>query len=155
VSAGGVSGAQPVIARWCAVALLVTADGRYLMQQRDDKPGVFLPGHWGLVGGSVDPGEGAEAALRRELREELEFSAHGVQPFTEMTVLLPLATPRWDRMSFFAVPIIESDIAGMVQHEGQGKALFTADLLTREPRVAPWDLAAVLMHARRSRLFTR
>jgi 8-oxo-dGTP pyrophosphatase MutT (NUDIX family) len=42
---------------------------------RDDIPGVFYPGFWGCFGGAVAPGEEPLAALRRELREELEFEA--------------------------------------------------------------------------------
>jgi hypothetical protein len=70
-----------------------------------------------------------------------------------MTVLLPLAPPRRDRMSFFVVPVTAAEIAAMVQHEGAGKRLFAPQELAAEPRVAPWDLAAVLMHARGKTLF--
>jgi 8-oxo-dGTP pyrophosphatase MutT (NUDIX family) len=143
----------PDIARWCAAALLVTADGRYLMQLRDDKPTILLPGHWALFGGTVDAGETAAAAMRRELIEELEFAAADITAFSEMIVELPFAAPRFDRMSFFAVPITERQEQAMVQHEGAGRRLFKPETLAREPRVAPWDLAAVLMHARQRSLF--
>lgn len=143
----------PAIARWCAAALIATSDGRYLMQQRDDIPTILLPGHWGLFGGSVEPGESAEQALRRELFEELEYRAREVRFFTEMLVGLPFAQPRTDRMSFFTVPIEAAEISGMVLHEGAALRLFTAEALAAEPRVAPWDLAVVLMHARRAVLF--
>jgi len=43
----------------------------------------------------------------------------------------------------------------MVQHEGADKRLFETEALAREKRVAPWDLAAVLMHAREAALFGR
>jgi 8-oxo-dGTP pyrophosphatase MutT (NUDIX family) len=145
----------PEIARWCAAALLVTPDGRYLMQLRDDKPTILLPGHWALFGGTVDAGETAATAMRRELIEELEFAAAEITAFSEMTVELPFAPPRFDRMSFFAVPITERAEQAMVQHEGAGRRLFVPEELAREPRVAPWDLAAVLMHARRRSLFDR
>jgi 8-oxo-dGTP pyrophosphatase MutT (NUDIX family) len=145
----------PDIARWCAAALLVAPDGRYLMQLRDDKPTILLPGHWALFGGTVDAGETAAAAMRRELIEELEFAAAETTAFSEMVVELPFAPPRFDRMSFFAVPITERQEQAMVQHEGAGRRLFTPEDLVREPRVAPWDLAAVLMHARRRSLFGR
>ena len=141
------------LARWCAAALLTTPDGRYLMQLRDAKPDILLPDHWALFGGTVDPGESGEAAMRRELVEELEFRAPRIEPFVEMVVELPLAPPRHDRMSFFLVPVEESDIVRMVQHEGAGKRLFRPEELALERRVAPWDLAAVLMHARRGALF--
>jgi 8-oxo-dGTP pyrophosphatase MutT (NUDIX family) len=145
--------ASPPIARWCAAALLVAPDGRYLMQLRDDKPSILLPDHWALFGGTVDAGETADVAMRRELVEELEFAAREVRAFSEMIVELPFAPPRFDRMSFFIVPITEGDEQAMVQHEGAGRRLFRAEDLARETRVAPWDLAAVLMHARRRNLF--
>jgi 8-oxo-dGTP pyrophosphatase MutT (NUDIX family) len=144
----------PVVGRWCAAALLV-CDGRYLMQLRDPDPGILLPDHWSLFGGTVDPGEDAEVAIVRELVEELEFRPRQVEKFTEMTILLPFATPRLDRMSMFVAPFDETELAAMVQHEGAGKRLFTPEALAQEPRVAPWDLAAVLMHARRPALFGR
>ena len=147
--------APPDIARWCAAALLVTPDGRYLMQLRDDKPTILLPGHWALFGGTVDAGETAAAAMRRELGEELELAAPEIAPFSEMVVELPFVPPRFDRMSFFVVPITEREERAMVQHEGAGRRLFTPEALAAEPRVAPWDLAAVLMHARRRNLFHR
>ncbi len=147
--------AAPEIARWCAAALLGTPDGRYLMQLRDDKPAILLPGHWALFGGTIDPGETAAAAMRRELVEELEFHAPVIDAFSEMVVELPLAPSRVDRMSFFAVPITLADEAAMVQHEGAGRRLFSPAALAAEARVAPWDLAVVLMHARRKLLFGR
>ena len=55
-------------------ALIVTPDGRYLMQLRDNKPGLTLRDHWGLFGGEIEPGENREAALRREIQEELDHS---------------------------------------------------------------------------------
>ncbi|MHA3841082.1 (deoxy)nucleoside triphosphate pyrophosphohydrolase [Sphingomonas aestuarii] len=50
-------------------AALIDGDGRVLVQQRPpDKP---MAGLWEFPGGKVDPGETPEAALRRELDEEL------------------------------------------------------------------------------------
>ena len=51
-----------------AVAL-VDADGRILVQQRP--PDRAMAGLWEFPGGKVEPGETPEAALIRELREEL------------------------------------------------------------------------------------
>lgn len=50
-------------------AALVDADGRVLLQQRP--PGKAMAGLWEFPGGKVEPGERPEAALIRELREEL------------------------------------------------------------------------------------
>jgi 8-oxo-dGTP pyrophosphatase MutT (NUDIX family) len=142
------------VGRWCAAALLATADGRYVMQRRDDRPGLLLPDHWACFGGAVDPGEDGPAAMRRELREELELEAREVTLFTEITMRLPLPRgPRWDRMTFFLVPVADDEIARMVVHEGQGKRVFTPEALVLEAKVAPWDLCAILAHARERCLF--
>ena len=145
--------AAQAIARWCVAALLVTPDGRYLMQLRDNKPTIIIPDHWALFGGSIDAGESAEAALRRELVEELEYRARDIVFFTELVIGLPFAAPRTDRMSFYTVPIEAHEVPAMVLHEGADRRLFTAEGLAAETRVAPWDLAVVLMHAHRRALF--
>ncbi len=48
---------------------------KLLMQLRDPIPGIAYPGHWGLFGGHLEPGESPEAALRRELIEEIGYEA--------------------------------------------------------------------------------
>lgn len=55
-----------------AIAILYQGD-RVLMQLRDDTPGIVYPGHWGFFGGHLEPGETPEAALRRELQEEIGY----------------------------------------------------------------------------------
>jgi 8-oxo-dGTP diphosphatase len=50
-------------------AALVDGDRRVLLQQR--APGRAMAGLWEFPGGKVEPGESPEAALARELDEEL------------------------------------------------------------------------------------
>ena len=65
-----------------AAVVLVDADGRVLLAQRPD--GKSMAGLWEFPGGKVDPGETPEAALIRELREELgiDVAASCLAPFT-------------------------------------------------------------------------
>ena len=56
-----------------AVALL-DADNRVLLAQRPE--GKSMAGLWEFPGGKVDPGETPEAALIRELDEELGIDTH-------------------------------------------------------------------------------
>ena len=52
------------------VAAVIVRGGRYLITRR--QKGVHLEGYWEFPGGKVDPGESDEAALVREIREELD-----------------------------------------------------------------------------------
>jgi 8-oxo-dGTP diphosphatase len=63
-------------------AALVDGDGRVLLQQR--REGRAMAGLWEFPGGKIEPGETPEAALVRELREEL-----GIE--TEQACLAPAA----------------------------------------------------------------
>lgn len=47
---------------------------RFLMQLRDDIPGIVYPGCWGLFGGYLEPGETPEAGLKREVEEEINYT---------------------------------------------------------------------------------
>lgn len=55
-------------------AALVDADGRVLLQQRP--PGKAMAGLWEFPGGKVETHETPEAALIRELEEELGIRTH-------------------------------------------------------------------------------
>jgi 8-oxo-dGTP pyrophosphatase MutT (NUDIX family) len=135
-------------------ALLYTPDGRYLMQHRDRAPGNRFPGWWCCFGGGIAAGETPVAALRRELREEIGFEAGEWRQFTELTVALPFAEPCLERILYFTVALPGDGINGLRLGEGAAMALWRPEALAREERVVPWDLAAVLMHARRTALFS-
>ncbi|WP_310498054.1 8-oxo-dGTP diphosphatase MutT [Sandarakinorhabdus sp.] len=61
-------------------AALVGGDGRVLLAQRP--PGKSLAGLWEFPGGKLEPGETPEAALVRELAEELGITAPALRPFS-------------------------------------------------------------------------
>ena len=55
------------------VAALIVKDGQVLICQRTSQQ--TMPLKWEFPGGKIEPGEGEEAALRRELEEELGINA--------------------------------------------------------------------------------
>ena len=55
-----------------AMAILYRED-KFLMQLRDDIPGILYPGCWGLFGGHLEPGETPEMGVKREVKEEINY----------------------------------------------------------------------------------
>lgn len=65
--------------RYTHVVLL--ADGLYVLQHRDDKPGIAAPGVWALFGGRVEDDETPQQAAVREVGEELCVAVDRCEPF--------------------------------------------------------------------------
>ncbi|MCU0515571.1 MAG: NUDIX hydrolase [Oscillatoria sp. Prado101] len=56
-----------------AIAILYR-DGKFLLQLRDNIPGIIYPGCWGFFGGHMEPDETPEVAVKRELLEEIGYA---------------------------------------------------------------------------------
>ena len=55
-----------------AIAILYQ-DNNFLMQLRDNIPGILYPGYWGLFGGHMEIGESPREAVQREVLEEINY----------------------------------------------------------------------------------
>jgi 8-oxo-dGTP diphosphatase len=75
-----------------AVGVLIDAAGNFLLTSRP--PGKVYAGYWEFPGGKVEPGESIEAALRRELHEELGITIGPVLPWQVELVDYPHALVR-------------------------------------------------------------
>ena len=119
---------QPVVL--VVAVALVDADGRVLIAQRPE--GKALAGLWEFPGGKLEPGERPEAALIRELHEEigiivqeaclapLTFASHAYEDFH---LLMPLyICRRWEGLA--------------VAREGQNLAWVRASKLRDYPMPA-------------------
>ena len=94
-----------------AVGVLLRADGAFLLTSRP--PGKVYAGYWEFPGGKVEPGETVEAALRRELQEEIGIHIGAVEPWRVERVDYPHALVR---LNFCKV----REWTGELQmHEGQ------------------------------------
>ena len=79
------------------VCALIERDGLILMAQRP--PHKHLGLKWEFPGGKIEPGETAEAALHREIREELDCAI-------EITHALPRCTHAYEKVTIEMIPFV-------------------------------------------------
>src|SRR5512138_2308085 len=109
-------------ARRLVVAALVREGGRILMSRR--RSDQAMPNLWEFPGGKVEPGEHPEAALVRELREEVGC---GIEVAAIHEVVFH-AYPEFDLyMLVYASRIVE----------GRPRALDVAEVAWIEPKALP------------------
>jgi 8-oxo-dGTP diphosphatase len=97
-----------------AVGVLIRPDGDFLLTSRP--PGKVYEGYWEFPGGKLEQGESVEAALRRELQEEVGVTIGAVHPWKVEMVDYPHALVRLNFCKVF-------DWSGELQmHEGQSYA---------------------------------
>ena len=85
---GGVD--RPVVE--VAVGVLLRPDGQFLLTSRP--PGKVYEGYWEFPGGKLEAGETVEAALRRELQEEIGVTIGPAHPWRVELVDYPHALVR-------------------------------------------------------------
>jgi 8-oxo-dGTP pyrophosphatase MutT (NUDIX family) len=143
---------QPKLRPGAAVAALIElTDGRYVLQLRDARPDIFFPDHWGCFGGAIDCGETPEAALVRELDEELglKLVESAVSRFTRFSHDFGFAGLGTIDRIYFHLPL--PDMAGLRLGEGAGIAAFEAKEALRDLRMVPYDSFALWIHHNRGR----
>ena len=83
-----------------AVGVLIDGEGRFLLTSRP--AGKVYAGHWEFPGGKLESGETVDAALRRELVEELGITIGAAQPWKVEIVDYPHARVRLHFCKVFA-----------------------------------------------------
>lgn len=106
-SAASVGGRQPDRIVRVAAAVIVRAGGDVLLAQRP--PGKAYAGYWEFPGGKLEPGECAEAALCRELHEELGITVRESSPWLVQEFVYPHAHVELD---FFRVRAWDGEFVG-------------------------------------------
>lgn len=97
---------------------MIERQGRYLLRRR--QPGTHLENLWEFPGGKVEPGESWEAALARELAEEIGVRAEPSRLILEKSFEYPERTVR---IRFYSV---ELDPAGEPRSPGPEAPLLWA-----------------------------
>jgi len=97
-----------------AVGVLIRPDGDFLLTSRP--PGKVYEGYWEFPGGKLEQGESVEAALRRELQEEIGVTIGPAHPWKVEMVDYPHALVRLNFCKVY-------EWTGELQmHEGQSFA---------------------------------
>ena len=128
-----------------AAAALIVVERQYLLQLRDQLPGIYYPGHWGLFGGACEGSETPEDALHREMQEELGLAVSKVRHVTDFT--FTFGNSGAITRHYFEVPIAASQLDSLVLGEGSGMRTFPATEILNMPRVVPYDSFALWLHA--------
>ncbi len=92
------------------VAAILVRDGRILVCQR--RGDAAHPLKWEFPGGKVEPGEELTAALKRELREELQIEANIGREFARYPFAYPGKVPI--ELVFFLVTQFRREITNQV-----------------------------------------
>jgi 8-oxo-dGTP pyrophosphatase MutT (NUDIX family) len=101
-----------------AIAILYQKN-KFLMQLRDNIPGILYPGYWGLFGGHIEPGETPDVAVKREILEEIGYI---LPPFVQFGCY---RDERIVRHVFHAPLLVE--LNQLVLNEGWDMGLFTVE----------------------------
>lgn len=119
-----------------AAVALIDPDGRVLLAQRP--PGKSMAGLWEFPGGKVEPGETPEAALIRELEEEL-----GIQTWDSCLAPITFASHAYESFHLLMPVFACRKWRGIVQpREGQQLAWVRANDLRNYP-MPPADIPLI------------
>lgn len=107
---------------------------KLIMIQRDDKPGVPLPGMWDLPGGANENDETPMECVVREVREELGVTLDPASVIWQKTypaILHP------DKVAYFMVAKLTKEQFEAIEfgNEGKGWRLTTIGELMTDPQV--------------------
>jgi 8-oxo-dGTP diphosphatase len=135
--------------REVASAILIDTFGRFLLQQRDNIPGIYQPGKVGLFGGHREGNETYLQCVIREVREEVGFAL----PPGSFEFLTSYEGSDFDvieggtiHAEFFVVRDVQVD--SRVVTEGSLLVVRREELIDIEPKLAPSALFAIkaLLH---------
>ena len=93
--------------RWrvIVVGVIQNAAGEYLICRKPKNRGVF-PGQWALPGGGIEPGERMEAALRREIQEEVGIQVFDIRPLLFRDGQYPKLYPDGSREDVYMIFLV-------------------------------------------------
>lgn len=117
-----------------AEILLLQEDGSFILQVRDDKPGITNPGLWSTFGGKIESGEEPIDAAVRELSEETNLTLRkaDLQFYRKCIKTKEEHGEDWEVYYFFAKPV---STEGLEVYEGQGYTILSGPEMLKHAKV--------------------
>ena len=124
---------------------VILVDGAYVLQLRDNIPGIAYPGMWSLFGGALEPDENPEEGLRREILEELGVTLGVCRPLWQVERFSEF----WRQPSRYWVFVVDAtrEWPSHILREGKAARLFQFEDLPQE--IVPLAGEAIQHHARK------
>jgi nucleoside triphosphatase len=91
--------------RVIVVGVIQNSRDEYLICRKPTSRGVF-PGQWALPGGGIEPGERMEAALRREVQEEVGLEISAIRPLLFKDGQYPKLFPDGSRKLIYMIFLV-------------------------------------------------
>jgi 8-oxo-dGTP pyrophosphatase MutT (NUDIX family) len=134
------------VSRRDGVAAILRVGDRFVLQHRDNKPDIDLPGLWSLFGGELETDEAPAAGIRREIVEELALQ---VDDFERLWIIdeYRVKNDDWIPVTIFTADVTAQWPAHRLG-EGQGVALFPANGLPAAMSPVARDLIERYLHER-------
>jgi 8-oxo-dGTP pyrophosphatase MutT (NUDIX family) len=120
--------------------------GRFLLQLRDKKAGIYYPGYWGLFGGACDSHESPFVAVKRELKEELSVEFNFISFLFKLNIVEDEAGEPTRCRSYYYTKIYAAQINEILLREGEMFSFFKPKQLPNIAQIVPLDLSAILIY---------
>lgn len=120
----------------------------YVLQKRDDIPGIFNPGQLAFFGGAKEEGETWVGCAHRELKEELrlDLDESRLLEFTRVSLdYTPFGFGTVDRVTF-SVRITDEEVSALDVQEGQAAMVLNGRDAILNHSISPMDELALWMH---------
>tara|TARA_Y100000310_G_C20688933_1_gene820943 strand:- start:421 stop:915 length:495 start_codon:yes stop_codon:yes gene_type:complete len=66
--------------------IILKNKNKFLLYLRDNIPSIIFPNHWSFIGGAIDKNESPIEALKREIKEEINYEVNNMEFFKSIII---------------------------------------------------------------------
>ena len=131
-----------------AVKSIIYHKGKYMLQKRDNKKGIFYPGIYGLFGGRSRISEKPKRSIKRELKEELNLEFNRIEDVLVLNIQSKDFNPK--KSAIFKIYYFECKLPtdykkNILLNEGRKYDFYNIKKINGL-KIVPWDYAVLNYH---------